>query len=218
MLSSESIDSVATALAKFQAGMTAVAKVKPGQAGGAKFKYAPLEEIVDTIREPLAKQGLSYTQPIVSEDGNTYLETYLIHESGQWIGSRAPVQAEKQTLQGLGSGLTYMRRYALSALLGLVADEDDDGQAAERGAAVSEARSRRNQPPAKPAPLCEQIIVSIKKETDPEKMGDYSNRIKQREAEGKLSPEDAQECLSQVASRTAELVSQAAAKPATASV
>jgi hypothetical protein len=61
------------------------------------------------------------------------LVTRLIHESGEWLGSRYPVHPVKADPQGEGSALTYARRYALMALVG-IAPEDDDGNAANAAA------------------------------------------------------------------------------------
>jgi len=88
----------------------------------------------------LAKHGLAVTQGISFQQGfsdnanvlHDTLTTTLIHKSGQWIQSEMPLHLPKQDPQGQGSAVTYARRYAYMAILGLVADDDDDGNAASR--------------------------------------------------------------------------------------
>lgn len=97
-------------------------------------KYANLAAVMTCIREPLAKQGLAIIQyPVKSlEPGVLTLETMLTHSSGQFISSRMEMTPEKTTPQGIGSCLTYMRRYSISALIG-VAQYDDDAHASQKG-------------------------------------------------------------------------------------
>lgn len=93
-----------------------------------KSKYVPLDKILTAIREPLKKAGLAFMQ--FPKDENE-LETIIIHSSGEWVSGSYRMKAEKQTPQGYGSVITYQRRYALSAILGLNTDDDDDANAAE---------------------------------------------------------------------------------------
>ena len=96
--------------------------------GGAKreLKYADLAAVMDVIREPLAKNGLAFTQfPITDANGVTVL-TRLMHESGEYLEASLWLPVPLKTPQGYGSSITYARRYGLSAMLG-VASEDDDG-------------------------------------------------------------------------------------------
>ena len=93
-----------------------------------KYKYAKLSDIVETAREPLAANGLSVAQ-IFEEDpegGPQVLRTILLHESGQQIESRLKLLPVSD-YHALGSATTYSRKYALAALLNIVAQEDDDG-------------------------------------------------------------------------------------------
>jgi ERF superfamily len=125
---SESINELATALAKAQGEMKPAKK----DAENPFFKshYADLPSIVDAAK-PLAKHGLSFVQPTEATPDGIFVETVLLHSSGQWISGRYPVKPVKDDPQGWGSALTYSRRYGLSALIGVVAaDEDDDAEAA----------------------------------------------------------------------------------------
>jgi len=122
---SESIKEIATALCKFQGE---VGKIKKGETNPFfKSKYASLADILDVIRQPLAENGLSFVQLPEAEH---QLTTLLMHTSGEWIRSTYSMTPAKNDPQGLGSVITYQRRYALGAVLGLNIDEDDDGNAA----------------------------------------------------------------------------------------
>jgi len=127
MNKSEDIKEIAKALVKFQSEVQKVSK----SATNPFFKssYAPLSEILEAIREPLAKNKLSFVQ---FPEGDYGLTTLLMHESGQWIESTYFMQPTKHSPQDAGSVITYQRRYALGAVLGLNIDEDDDGNKASK--------------------------------------------------------------------------------------
>lgn len=97
-----------------------------------KTRYADLAAIVKASRPALTKHGLSIIQQIIThDDGQTMLHTLLCHSSGQWIESRIRINPPKNDVQSMGSYITYLRRYSITALCGIVAsDEDDDGQLA----------------------------------------------------------------------------------------
>lgn len=128
---SEQINELAVALSKAQAMMRGVAEdsVNPHF----NNKYASLQSVIDTIREPLATNGLAVLQMLTDNSCDTMdfvtLETTLLHISGQHISSTFSVPVSKKDAQGFGSAITYARRYALMSMLNL-APVDDDGQAA----------------------------------------------------------------------------------------
>lgn len=143
MQRSESIEKLALALNKFQSEMTAVKKdsVNPFF----KSKYADLNGIWEAIRKPLTSNGLSVAQTISASEFGTALETTLLHISGQFISGQQPIIATKADAQSMGSAISYCRRYSLSALLGLTAD-DDDGHAASDPIRTG---ASKNEPPQK---------------------------------------------------------------------
>jgi len=97
------------------------------------FKYATLDHIREKVTPALAANGLALIQRLAPDaDGATRLRTMLAHKTGEWIESVAPlVKGDESGPKAFGSALTYMRRYAVCALLGIVADEDDDAGGAE---------------------------------------------------------------------------------------
>lgn len=129
---SESIAALAKALSLFQGEMPSVeldgnVKVATKNSGSYSFKYATLAKIVETAKPILTKHGLAYSQ-LVEMDGS--VTTVLMHESGEWIASTLHIKGE-QTAQGIGSAITYAKRYSLSSILGVVADDDDDANIAD---------------------------------------------------------------------------------------
>lgn len=127
-LMSEQINELTTALAKAQG------EIQPALKDTAnpffKSKYADLASVWDACRQPLSKNGLAIIQTVQEGSQGIVLETILSHSSGQWMKSRMPILCNDNKPQTLGSAMTYARRYALSAMVG-VAPEDDDGEAAQ---------------------------------------------------------------------------------------
>lgn len=99
------------------------------------FSYAPLESILHAVKAALSKNGLSLTQAMVVADGKDYVETTLRHSSGETISGRIPLFVKDDGPQAYGSALTYARRYGVTLLLCISADDDDDGNAAEGNSA-----------------------------------------------------------------------------------
>lgn len=129
MRHSEQLDKIAAALVVAQGGIAPV--LKDATNPHFKSKFASLGAVTDAVRPPLLKAGISVLQTTTDEDETGFcVETMLLHTSGQWIASRVRMPIDKPTAQGAGSAITYGRRYGLAAALGVVADEDDDGNAA----------------------------------------------------------------------------------------
>lgn len=157
MNQSEQINELATALAAFQGAVEAVTKEDTNPFF--KSKYAGLPAVVKAAAPHLAKHGLSVTQTLgcyeYADEGrrvqiNDTLTTMVMHSSGQWISDTTVMHLVKEDPQGHGSAVTYMRRYAYMAVLGLVADEDDDGNAATQAKASHPAT--RTRPPPQMSP------------------------------------------------------------------
>lgn len=150
-MQSEATNELAGALAKAQGTMKAATfnKINPHF----KNRYADLAAVVDAIRKPLADNGLSYTQTTEVREGGFVLVTTLRHSSGQWVASEYPLPVGAKP-QELGSALTYARRYSLSALACIAADDDDDAEAAEKvGHTASTPQKRENPHVTRPEDL-----------------------------------------------------------------
>ncbi len=132
MDTSTEIDALAKALAKAQGEFESVNK--DAENPFFKSKYADLPAVVKAAAPILASNGLGVIQSIGFYQESDTLTTRLIHESGQWVEDIMRLYLTKKDSQGMGSATTYARRYSYMAILGLVADVDDDGNAASVGA------------------------------------------------------------------------------------
>ena len=128
MNKSETISALAGALAKAQAELKNPAF--DSQNPHFRSKYASLAAVRDATIPILAKHGLSVTQLPICDNGQAGCETVLMHSSGEYISNTLMLFVDKPTAHGVGSALTYARRYALMAICGVVGDDDDDGNAA----------------------------------------------------------------------------------------
>lgn len=92
-------------------------------------RYADLEAILNAVEPALAEQDLVITQSVSQGEYGPYLKTSIVHtETGDSISSDVPlVMKDKNDPQKLGGSITYARRYGITALLSIVADDDDDG-------------------------------------------------------------------------------------------
>jgi hypothetical protein len=136
---SDTIKDYAAAFVKVQAELRAATK---DSANGAfkGTKYADLGSVWDACREPLAKHGMAVQQfPGHCADGRMHMTTIVLHESGQWMQAELSIPLSKVDAQGYGSAVTYARRYALAAVMGII-QEDDDGNAASNPQGASNAK------------------------------------------------------------------------------
>jgi hypothetical protein len=128
-----------------------------------KHKYADLSAVLETIREPLSKYGLALVQTIEPFEKGNILITILGHTSGEWISSRIPLIMAKNTMQDMGSAITYARRYGASAIVGIT-QADDDANAASGKIDLT------NQPSAKvtkPKEESKSNVTALKSKSEP---------------------------------------------------
>jgi hypothetical protein len=152
MSHSESINELATALSKAQGEMQAAIKDKINPFF--KSSYADLGSVWDAARPVLSKYGLCIMQTteLAPDRSQVIMVTTLAHISGQWMKSYLPLNPSKNDSQGMGAAITYLRRYSLSAIVGVVCDEDDDGETAVgRGKTNESQPTKQNNQPAKQA-------------------------------------------------------------------
>lgn len=144
MTRSDEIGELASALSAAQAEFTAVPRdsVNPFF----RSKYASLATVIKSASPILTKHGLAVTQLIGMAEGGDTLTTWLLHKSGQFICETMRLHLTKMDAQGQGSATTYARRYSYMAVLGLVADEDDDGAGASNRRASTPVPTPRAEP------------------------------------------------------------------------
>jgi hypothetical protein len=157
MNQSESIKDLIVALAKAQAVMVSAKfnRVNPHF----KNRYADFTSIMDACRKPLSDNGLATMQYCETINDKLVLTTMLAHTSGEWIKSYFPLNPLNMTSQAIGSAMTYAKRYSLSAMLGIVSDdEDDDGEASH------------GRPQTKPTERTKQESVQQAQKSNPQKI------------------------------------------------
>lgn len=128
MISDDKRPELFAAISKMQSELTGAFKDKKGHG----YNYADLAKCIQTAQEPLANNGLAVVQLLNQTDSGTEIETILIHESGGFISSSfLMAQAVlmggggKNPAQAMGASITYHRRYAYSAIIGLAQTDDD---------------------------------------------------------------------------------------------
>ena len=130
MRMSDSIAKLAAALVAVQKEMTPLKKDKSNYFNQS---YVGLDAVMPEALAILGKYDIALAQTVgTGEDGSTNLTTTLLHVSGEWLTDTQPLLLAKNDAQGQGSAITYARRYGLMSMLGIVAEEDDDGVKASK--------------------------------------------------------------------------------------
>jgi hypothetical protein len=157
---SDELPELAKALIAVQAEVPAIPKESDNPFFKSKYAdFADVKAVADPI---VTKHGLAVTQwPSHNERGDT-LVTMLLHSSGQFVKAEMQLHLVKQDAQSHGSALTYAKRYSYMAALGLVADEDDDGNKA------SQPSNQRSGGKTKAQPSARQSRSSTPRTADPE--------------------------------------------------
>ena len=154
MNTSEQINEIAAALAKAQGKIKTA--LKDSTNPHFKSRYADLASIREACADALTSNDIAVVQAHGFDGSNVTLTTRLAHKSGQWMESVYLIKPTKEDPQGYASATTYARRISLSSMVGVVADEDDDGNAA----------SGRQTAPAKPAPASDDNLAKSKSFVD----------------------------------------------------
>lgn len=133
---------IAEAMSKAQAEIKVAVFDKQANYG----PYASFKSVREASIDALSKNGIAVFQPVNFDGKDYFLETLLVHSSGEKITSHIKLLVDKNNMQGLGSAITYAKRYAWSAIAGIVSDDDDDG------AEASKTTLPKDPPPQKPPP------------------------------------------------------------------
>lgn len=147
---SEEIKDLVAALSKAQGSMKPAVfnRINPHY----KNRYADFTSCMDSCREPLANNGLSVMQYCETVADKLMLVTMLAHVSGQWMKSYFPLNPVKMDSQSIGSAMTYGKRYSLSAMLGIVSDDEDDDGEASNGRSAQQSNIQSQKAAKAPAP------------------------------------------------------------------
>ena len=166
MNKSENINELAAALSKAQGAITDA--LRDSNNPFFKSKYADLASVWDACRKPLADNGLAIIQSVTSSDGIA-LETMLTHSSGQFVSSTVKLLLKDESMQGMGSAITYARRYQLAAFVGVAPDDDDDGNAASGKTQPAKAM------PVQPKPA--EKVIKIEKPEDLDRISEATTHV-----------------------------------------
>ena len=145
---SENINELAKALAAAQGALESAKRDKKND--HFNFKYADLAACLEVCREPLSKNGLAVIQipsHYYSATKKINVATMLCHSSGQYIKGELEIIVTKPDAQGIGSAITYARRYSLCAMVGIAQDDDDAN--ASCGIEPKQQQQPKQQQPAK---------------------------------------------------------------------
>lgn len=161
MKSSESIKNLAVALVKVQSVLESAKKDSDNPFF--KSRYADLSSVWEACRKPLTDNGLSVVQTCTPTEGSgIQVDTILLHTSGEYIESNLFMPLVKNDPQAVGSAITYARRYALSAIVGIIADDDDAEAAMSRPQAPAHRPNvPANTPASMPINIIKQHVDSI---------------------------------------------------------
>lgn len=180
IMRSEEIDQVAEALSNAQREVNdperrSTVSVKTRKGGTYSFKYATFNQGLDIFRKVFAKHGLSFMQGSAVVEGNVYVDTFIMHSSGQYLATLWPVAGyDDSDPQASGSAFTYAKRYALFAAMGINGDDDDDGNRAAGNSYKEKDDRKDDKPKAKPNPydrLFDEDVWEIPVGDDPSEHG-----------------------------------------------
>jgi ERF superfamily len=222
--SSESIGRMATALAKAQAELnnperTLTATIQ-GRDGERTFRYASLATGLDLVRKCLGQHEIAVMQTTTVDHGQILLTTLLVHTSGEWVSSIWPVcGAQEPSAHGKGAALTYARRYALFAMVGIAGEDDLDAPdlvKPDKPAAPEPPSKKSNNgamhspraslPPVQSAMRREELIQELSLPTSEEELARWAYRA--LPVKNTLSAADSQALELAYRRRAAELVGQ----------
>ena len=145
------------------------------------YRYATLDSLIDMLRSVLPKHGIGWVQMPTRHGGVSALTTRVFHRSGEWIEDTiemtdTELQGKANDTQKVGASITYFRRYALSAIFGVAADEDVDGN-------VVNVMQAPKQQPKQPEPKQpDERAVALQAMTD-----DWARRIKAGETKESIT-------------------------------
>jgi hypothetical protein len=166
---SDNIADLAASLAKAQSEMGAVHKDQDNPYFRSKF--AGLSTVWEAVKPALTKNGLSIVQMPGSDERGYFVQTQLLHSSGQWIRSTTYMKPAKEDPQGIGSLISYARRYALQAMV-MACPDDDDGEAA-----MGRTASQKPAEAPKPAAKAETPKAKAVKATEPAKEAEEKSKF-----------------------------------------
>jgi len=158
-----------------------------------KSKYADLATVIDASRKLLTDNGLAVTQLVGGGPDVASVTTMLVHESGEWLRDTVTGKPVKNDPQGIGSLITYLRRYSYQAIVGFSSEEDDDGNAAS------------NPEPKQKLDFRSRSVVAIDKAKDVKSLDAIAEKLELSFAEKRMSEADHKFIAAQINRRREEI-------------
>lgn len=185
-LMSDTIGAVAKALVAAQKEMGNA--VKDSKNPFFKSSYADLNAVREAVLPACNAHGISVLQPTVYFEGKKFVQTMLVHESGEYISGLTEVLSVKETdAQAQGSGISYARRYGLQSIANVGAEDDDGNSASGKTAAPIRQQAATASAPTAPKIAEEKVDATVAKQSPPQTEGKKSFR---KQAEVKSSSEE----------------------------
>lgn len=208
MNQSTTISALAKALSDFQGEVSAVPKESSNPFY--KSKYAELSTIIAHAQKLLKKNGLSVSQLCNDGEDKVSVTTLLMHTSGEWLSGTITMKPSKPDPQGVGSAITYARRYSLSAILGLATEDDDDGNVAsgktEKPAPVSKQPEKKTEPVEdESTKLLNKALEAIKKSATIEALDKIEQTANKYKDEGRITQQAFDKIGTELTNRTFEI-------------
>jgi ERF superfamily len=187
---SPTVSKIVTALARAQGKYKPLVKNCEGTvsyqaregraAGGYTFRYADLGAVIEATSEALSSEELAHVALI----GAGKIRVMLMHSSGEWLESEAPISAPEEVgVQKFGSQVTYLRRYLLAPLIGVASEDDDDGNTSQGNHFDKTARPASNAAKTGPAP--KQAVPPAEPPKKPDTIAELLARLTELKIEGK---------------------------------
>jgi len=207
-MTTKTTDKLGDGLAAFQKALPKIAKGNTADAGTYKFKYADLADISAAVLPLLGEHGLSFSaRPTLDEGGRFVLAYELLHVSGESRTGAYPLPPSGSPQQ-IGSAITYARRYALCAVTGVAADEDDDGQAAKDTHVRPAERHEHSWDQGEQDMLRDAYIAEIEKAASVEEIQKTGAAVRRQVAAREISPATNRAIADAAARKVAELDAQ----------
>jgi hypothetical protein len=144
MKTSENIAELAKAMSEAQRNIKPA--VKDGLNPHFRSKYTSISSVWESMREPMMSLGLTVWQDVTTQDKLVSVETRIVHSSGQWVEfGPLTMPVSKPDAQGFGSGISYAKRYALCAAIGIVSSDEDDDASSAVDRSTGEVKPSRHQ-------------------------------------------------------------------------
>lgn len=180
MKTSEQIDKITPAFIAMQDKLLPIVRRKEVKTGKYSYKYAPLDDVVELLKPLMREHGFGYTQPVDKD----CVTTRLLHISGQWFESETHLHQDHASMQQMGGEISFLRRYALASIVGLVSEDDTDAQVPRISATKG---ALDNLPPKRQSMITDIAAYIVEKFDEGDEYGAYEEACNVTEQDEKIA-------------------------------